>query len=45
MCGLIKLLIYRQGVTDVLHVTRQEIKETRKRLASEDWTIYHTEQL
>ena len=45
MCGLIKLLVYRQGVTDVLHVTRQEIKETRKRLASEEWTIYHTEQI
>ena len=43
MCGLIKLLVYRQGVTDVLHVTRQEIKETRKRLTAEDWTIYHTE--
>ena len=43
MCGLIKLLVYRQGVTDVLHVTREEIKETRKRLTAEDWTIYHTE--
>ena len=43
MCGLIKLLVYRQGVTDVLHVTREEIKETRKRLTAEEWTIYHTE--
>ena len=43
MCGLIKLLVYRQGVTDVLHVTREEIKATRKRLVAEDWTIYHTE--
>ena len=43
MCGLIKLLVYRQGVTDVLHVTKEEVKETRKRLASEEWTIYHTE--
>ena len=41
--NLIKLLVYRQGVTDVLHVTREEIKETRKRLTAEDWTIYHTE--
>ena len=43
MVNLIKLLVYRQGVTDVLHVTREEIKETRKRLTAEDWTIYHTE--
>ena len=43
MCGLIKLLVYRQGVTDVLHVTREEIKATRKRLVAEEWTIYHTE--
>ena len=43
MCGLIKMLVYRKGVTDVLHVTKEEVKKTRQRLASEDWTIYHTE--
>lgn len=45
MCGLIRLMIYRGGVTDVLHVTREELKRTRKWLASEDWIIYHTETL
>ena len=43
MCGLIKMLIYRKGVTDVLHVTKDEVKKTRQRLTAEDWTIYHTE--
>ena len=38
-------MIYRGGVTDVLHVTRGELKQTRRRLASEDWIIYHTETL
>ena len=45
MCGLIRLLVYRGGVTDVLHVTPEELKSTRKRLAAEDWIIYHTETL
>lgn len=45
MCGLIKLMVYRGGVTDVLHVTRSELKATRQRLAAEDWIIYHTETL
>ena len=43
MVNLIKMLIYRKGVTDVLHVTKEEAKKTRQRLASEEWTIYHTE--
>jgi hypothetical protein len=43
MCGLIKMLVYRKGVTDVLHVTKDEVKKTRQRLTAEDWTIYHTE--
>ena len=41
--NLIKMLVYRKGVTDVLHVTKEEVKRTRQRLASEEWTIYHTE--
>ena len=45
MCGLIKLMVYRGGVTDVLHVTPGELKRTRERLAAEDWIIYHTETL
>ena len=43
MCGLIRLMIYRSGVTDVLHVTREELKRTRQWLTAEDWIIYHTE--
>ena len=43
MCGLIKLIVYRQGVSDVLHVTVKEMKETRRRLTAEDWIITHTE--
>ena len=43
MCGLIKLMVYRNGVTDVLHVTYQEVKETRRRLSAEGWTLYHSE--
>ena len=43
MCGLIKLIVYRQGVTDVLHVTKEEMKETRRRLTAEDWVITFTE--
>lgn len=45
MCGLIKLMVYRGGVTDVLHVTPNELKRTRERLAAEDWVIYHTENI
>ena len=43
MCGLIKLMVYRNGITDVLHVTYQEVKETRRRLVAEGWTLYHSE--
>ena len=43
MCGLIKLMVYRNGVTDVLHVTYSEVKETRRRLSAEGWTLYHSE--
>lgn len=43
MCGLIKLIVYRQGVSDTLHVTKEEMKKTRRRLTAEDWTIVHTE--
>ena len=45
MCGLIKLIIYRQGVSDVWHCTRDELKEVRTRLAKEGWVITHTEVL
>ena len=43
MCGLVKLMVYRNGVTDVLHVTYSEVKETRRRLSAEGWTLYHSE--
>ena len=43
MCGLIKLIVYRQGVSDTLHVTKEEMKETRRRLTAEDWVITHSE--
>ena len=43
MCGLIKLMVYRNGITDVLHVTYPEVKETRRRLIAEGWTLYHSE--
>ena len=39
MCGLVKLMVYRNGVTDVLHVTYSEVKETRRRLSAEGWTL------
>ena len=45
MCGLIKLIVYRQGVSDVWHVTREELKGARIRLAREGWVITHTEVL
>ena len=45
MCGLIKLIVYRQGVSDTLHVTREEVKAVRLRLAQEGWCIVHTEVL
>ena len=43
MCGMIKLMVYRNGVTDVIHVTYEEVKETRRRLSSEGWILYHSE--
>ena len=47
MCGLIKLIVYRQGVSDVWHVTKplEELKGARIRLAREGWVITHTEVL
>jgi len=43
MVGLIKLHVDRGGTTDVLHVTREELKAVRKRLAAGGWVIYHSE--
>ena len=43
MCGLVKLMVYRNGVTDVLHVPYGEVKETRRRLSAEGWVLYHSE--
>lgn len=45
MCGLIKMIVYRQGVSDVLHVTREELSQVRNRLAREGWVIVHSEVL
>ena len=36
-------MVYRNGVTDVLHVTYAEVKETRLRLSREGWILYHSE--
>ena len=36
-------MVYRNGVTDVLHVTYKEVKETRLRLSREGWILYHSE--
>jgi len=43
MCGLIKMIVYRQGVSDVLHVTKEELPKVRTRLAREGWVITFTE--
>ena len=45
MCGLIKLIVYRQGVSDVWHVTPDELPNIRTRLAREGWVITFTEAL
>jgi len=45
MCGLIKMIVYRQGVSDTLHVTREELPKVRNRLAREGWVIVHSEVL
>lgn len=43
MCGLIRLFVYKQGVGDVIDVTRQQLKQTRRRLHEEGWVLYHSE--
>jgi|TARA_B100000902_G_C26733441_1_gene632503 hypothetical protein len=43
MCGLIRLFVYKQGVGDVIDVTREQLKQTRKRLREEGWVLYHSE--
>ena len=45
MCGLIELHVFRQGVTDVLHFTREELKTERLRLSQEGWIITFTKVL
>ena len=45
MVGLIELHVYRQGVQDVLHYTREELKTERIRLSREGWTITFTKVL
>ena len=43
MVGLLKLIVYRGVEQNVLHVTREELKELRSRLKREGWVIAHTE--
>ena len=45
MCGLIELHVFRQGVMNVLHYTREELKTERLRLSREGWVITFTKVL
>ena len=45
MCGLIKLMVYRNGVTNVWHVYPDELKQTRSRLSQRGLDHYPHEAL
>lgn len=45
MTGLVRLMVYRNGVTDVIDCRFEEVKQTRLRLLQDGWTLYHSEVL
>ena len=45
MAGLVRLMVYRNGVSNVIDCRFDEVKETRQRLLSEGWILYHSEVL
>ena len=45
MAGIVRLMVYRNGVTNVVDCLYTEVKETRLRLSQEGWILYHSEVL
>ena len=45
MAGIVRLMVYRNGVTNVIDCIFSEVKATRLRLSQEGWILYHSEVL
>ena len=45
MAGIVRLMVYRNGVSNVIDCLFSEVKETRLRLSREGWVLYHSEVL
>ena len=42
MVNLVRIYVFKQGVSDVIDVPRSEARERRKKLEHEGWTVTHT---
>lgn len=45
MCGLVRLYVYRNGVTNVHDFEKHEARHRRKELEQDGWVVYHTVEL
>ena len=45
MAGIVRLMVYRNGVSNVIDCLYSEVKATRLRLSKEGWVLYHSEVL
>ena len=42
MVGIVRMYVYKQGVTNVFDFPKSQAKEAYKNLLSQGYTIYHT---
>ena len=45
MAGIVRLMVYKNGVSNVIDCKFDEVKATRLRLSREGWVLYHSEVL
>ena len=45
MTGIVRLMVYKNGVSNVIDCRYDEVKATRLRLSREGWVLYHSEVL
>jgi hypothetical protein len=45
MAGIVRLMVYRNGVSNVIDCAYSEVKAMRIRLSREGWVLYHSEVL